>query len=547
MLMLLPIHRVSTMEQAGNNGEGLDRQRKTTRDLAKTHKATLLEAVEIIDVSGSDVDQTSEWRDRVVPAIADPSVHIVADSIDRILRAEAFNFRVFQDLLAAQTKIYTPGKIHDLTNPDDGFLAGLMALIGGREKAEIKRRVMAGREAARRRGEWPFKDESLPRGATFDRQLKRWGYDPAEAAVIRSVFHEYVVEGRALRALAREVGKPMQTIRYYLRNPIYKGMLVYDKKRGEPYPSLNGKQPDRRKIPRLRHEVIEVRVYGDLDAGQEEQLIDDQMWEAAQRRLAGNSRVFMRRREKGRADAWASGFLVSAIDRPSPNGFIRMPFATPERHQVYSNGGNQRSGHRYACRCARSSSGIARCGFRHPLSTQVDKTIDAYLEGLTNEGWFLDQVRARLDDGTDVDQTRRSLVAQQLDELDRREARLVGLYLDGRIKRGEHDRRQDQIRADRVALRAQQAELDSDAILLAESDVEKMTATWKWDRTWDHQRKRAWLSKYVHHIGLSNEGVEYSVIRIPAASGAVPVFGAGPRLNWVVPVFTRRAPRPRQG
>ena len=91
-IKLLPIHRVSTADQAGERGEGLDRQREATRRVAEAHGAILLEPVEIIDVSGSDLDQTTEWQRRVIPTISAPDVHVAADSIDRILRADAFNF-----------------------------------------------------------------------------------------------------------------------------------------------------------------------------------------------------------------------------------------------------------------------------------------------------------------------------------------------------------------------------------------------------------------------------------------------------------------------
>ncbi len=69
------------------------------------HGADLLDPVEIIDVSGSDVDQTQEWREVVLPAIKDPNVHVAMDTIDRLLRADSFNFRVFQDLLSSRTRI----------------------------------------------------------------------------------------------------------------------------------------------------------------------------------------------------------------------------------------------------------------------------------------------------------------------------------------------------------------------------------------------------------------------------------------------------------
>ena len=65
VLKLLPVHRVSTALQSGEDGEGLDRQRNATKAIVEALNARpnttaiALPAVEIVDVSGSDVDQTS--------------------------------------------------------------------------------------------------------------------------------------------------------------------------------------------------------------------------------------------------------------------------------------------------------------------------------------------------------------------------------------------------------------------------------------------------------------------------------------------------------
>ncbi len=549
VLKLLPIHRVSTADQAKEKGEGLDRQRETTRRLVEFHKAIALPPVEIIDVSGSDVDKTPEWRHRVLPLIADPDVHVAVDSIDRILRAEAFNFRIMQDLLATETRIYAPGKVHDLCTPEDSFMAGLLALMGGREKAEIKRRINAGREAARRRGEWPLRVEALPRGITYDRPAKTWGYDVPEAEVVRRAYDDFVLRGQSMRAIARKIGKPMQTVRVYLRNPIYKGWLVFDERRGEAYPAKNGRQPDRKKIQRRPEDVIRVQVFG--GHGQQPALIHPTLWEATQRRLADNSASFIRRRDAGRPDAWASGYLVSSLANTfsGTEGIVEIGFndGDPVMHHVYANGGSK-IGRRYSCRCVRAGNGVTRCGFRNPEGAPVNQTLDVYLTGLTRDGWFLDAVReASESDAADTTNDRAAL-ERRLADLKQREERLVGLALDGRIGRERHDREQDSIRAEREDVYRQMAALAVPEVQPNEDDLLRLEAQWAWQAEWDHQQKRAWLARYVVRIALSNDGIERALIRVPAGDDGMPVYIAGRRLDWVVPVFSRAAPRRnRQG
>ena len=542
-LKLLPIYRVSSDAQAGTSGEGLDRQRASAVSVARAHDAILLPPVEIINVSGSDLDATSEWRDEVLPLVADPQTHIVTDAIDRVLRAEEFNFRVMQDLLSSGTHIYTPGKVHDLEDPEDGFLAGLFALLGGREKAEIKRRMMAGREAARRRGEWPFKDAALPRGTTFDRTSKTWGYDGPEAEIIKSVYHDFVVRRQAMRAIGRTVGKPMQTIRGYLENHIYKGILRYDEKRGAKYRSKNGRQPDRKKIPRAPHEVIEVRVFGGAD--QEPQLVSDGQWEDAQRLLQANSKNFLRRRAEGRPETWASGFMVSALapeGRAREDGFIDLTMEDVNKHHVYSNGGPLGM-RRYSCACGRIQSSLPMCGLRGPRAAGVNQTLDAYLVALTSEEWFVEAVRAPVSEKGGGACVQRTMIESRLKDIEARDERLTEMRLDGRIARSRHAQEQDKLQQEQELLRRKLRRLAGEADLPEDADLARLQQDWSWDPTWSHERKREWLGRYVHRIGLSNEGVEYVVVRIPCADGAMPLYGCGHRQDWLVPVFARAAPK----
>lgn len=548
-LRLLPIHRVSTGLQAGQDGEGLDRQREATRRLIEsTAGAVALPPVEIIDVSGSDVAKTAEWKYRVMPLIAASDVHVAVDAIDRILRAEAFDFKVMQDLLATGTRIYAPGTVRDLSDPEDGFFAGLMALIGGREKAEIKRRIQAGREAARRRGEWPLRNSALPRGIAYDRKLKKWSYDEPEAAVIRSIYHQFVIERRSMRAIGRDIGKPIQVVRQYLVNPVYKGILRWDERRGEAYPAKNGKQPHRRKVKRPPEEVIEVRAFG--EGCKHEQLVSDRMWAAAQRILKANSLESRRRRAEGRPETWASGFLVSALaplGQLRDDGFIDLSLTDRTKHHVYANGGplGQR---RYSCHCGRGTSGLDPCGLRSPRAEAFNETLDAFLVGLTTEDWFVEAVQASVANLRAEPDGRRAMLDGRLQAVDEREARLQRLYLAGRIDPADHDAEQDRLRGEREGIRVELAHLDAEAGLPTPDDLADLRAGWAWNPEWDYTRKREWLQMYVYRIAVSNKGIEHAVVWVPAGDGDMPVFGTGQRMDWVTPVWSRAAPsRNRRG
>jgi DNA invertase Pin-like site-specific DNA recombinase len=541
VLKLIPIHRVSTAMQAGEDGEGLDRQRDATRRIIADRGAVALAPVDITDVSGSDVHQTSEWRDEILPLLSDSNTHIAVDSIDRLIRADGFNFSVMQDMLKTSTRIYTPGQIHDLSDPADGFMAGLYALIGGRDKAEIQRRMMAGREAARKRGEWPMRLGLLPAGITYDRPTKTWGYDDPQAEVVKRVFSDYVTEGRTLRAIARGMGKPHQSLRRWLQNHIYMGIVHWDTKAGAKVPTKNGKQARRKRIKRAPHEVIEVRVFGPGCALP--QLVPTDMWEAAQRRLLDNTERQNKARIKSQPHTWPAGFLLSAHAPrrvPIGDGFFRFGLNERNRHSIQSNGARGGT-HRYFCYCGRKETGLHRCEFRSAHSGPMLETLDAYMLAMTTEPWFLEAVQesASRPQAGDPAVQRKSLQAK-LNSYDKRESRLTRLYLDGRIGDSAHDGEQDKIRGEREGVKRALAGLVTPPLMPTSQDLDTLAKTWAWDPSWGHEKKREWLSKYVVSIHISNAGVEQVIVRIPAGSGSMPVFGSGYRLDWINPVLSSR-------
>ena len=162
-------------------------------------------------VSGSSVADSDEWQQIIVPSIQDPDTHLCVDAIDRIIRADSFDFRVFETLQSTDTKIYAPGKIHDLGNPDDAFLAGLLALLGGKEKREIKRRWMDAKEAKRRAGCWVNRLDATPFGTEYNRTAQKWHHSP-DADTVRQIYN-MVVDNVPIRQVATITGKTPAGIR----------------------------------------------------------------------------------------------------------------------------------------------------------------------------------------------------------------------------------------------------------------------------------------------------------------------------------------------
>ena len=286
-MKLLGIARVSTEEQAGDNGAGLNRQHDAIQRVAEANDAKLIGIVNIVDVSGSDVGSSKEWLTQVLPVIADPDVHIAIDALDRLIRAS--NFAAFGVLAACQsthTRIYTPAGTHDLARPDGVLVSGLLALIGGKEKAEIVRRSQAGKEAKRQRGQWVQSVDFLPRGIAYDRKTHTWSFT-AEADGVREMFM-MAAEGATQAEIGRRTGVPSQTIRSLLQNPIYDGRLVFASRSS----GRMANSKHQKKIPRPADHVIDVRVYSERD-----QLVPHELWLSVQARLRESEHAHRRTRE----------------------------------------------------------------------------------------------------------------------------------------------------------------------------------------------------------------------------------------------------------
>lgn len=176
MARLIGIARVSSDEQAGDNGEGLERQRVNIRNVAARLGVPNVTIVDVVGVSGSDLADTPQWKATIAPAVSQ-GADIVVDSLDRLIRASAFDFRVLQLLLAHKAKVVLPSNSYDTTNPRDRMTLTIFAGVGGYERSEIARRANEGKEAKRRAGHWVQDPALLPLGVTYDKKAKVWGYN----------------------------------------------------------------------------------------------------------------------------------------------------------------------------------------------------------------------------------------------------------------------------------------------------------------------------------------------------------------------------------
>ena len=499
-MKLVGLIRVSTEEQAADGRAGIARQQHEIEQIASREGADLIKVVTLIDVSGSDVGETPEWQNQVVPQLR-AGAHLVVDEISRVARPDKFDFSLVASLQETGVKVYTPSGPTELSTPEGYMKAAMGAVFGGMEKLTLKRRVREGKEAIRRDGGHAGPDITLPLGCTYNRATKRWEYTE-DAWKVQRAFEMFVVEGQPMAQIGREIGLTLQGVRVVLENPIYMGIRVYDQKRGiETYQRKNGRQPERKKVRRSDDEIIRVQVYGGAD--QEPALIDESQWRRAHTLRLNARKKAAKRRAKSQPKVYFTGFLLSG--RPGRAD-----------HVLYGKTSNLRKDY-YVCRCRDTATRGNRvpCGLRGLPADLTNRALDKLLVKLCrNHAWHKAMIQEVVGSQDDRDRQVRVLRGQ-IQEIKGKMEVLVDLLMDGRIHRTTHDNRWDKLQKSLDGAQAELDQLQDAGSGPTEEDLEAHARSLQYGAQWDHKRKRAWLSEHVAAIYVDEEGITGIVWRLP--------------------------------
>lgn len=519
-MKLLGIVRVSTLGQAGDSGDGLQRQRDSIQQIAADWGAEV-EIIEIEGVSGAHLRLTPEWCDRVVPALSrDPDTHIAVDSIDRLIRASSMDYGILGEIQRLAKRIYLPGRqIRDLAqSSDDALITVIAAAIAGREKAEIKRRGMAGKEARRKLGHWVA--GLLPPGIRWDKKTASWSHGPQhEVEMIQRIFRDYAA-GRTLDAIGTEVGRQSSTLLQWMRNDLYRGWLVFDERRKPSSgPGPDGRQARSTVIPRPESEVIRVQIMG--GQGQPPAIIDADLWSRVQtmaREAAGRHTTS---RAASREVGWLTGRMVAG-SRPLPE--IWSTDEDPiEIHRIYCcNFGD--SVH-YVCRCRMPKYATGgRCKTGEPLATLINTAVDRYLHDFTRDPDIAGQIVVAAERGTNDDGERRQRLQDRVNELLAQRQRAQRLVIRGLASEDDVADEIRDIKRQQDAAVAALAALDKPNAPTPD-EIRDEIAGWTWHADWSAAQKTAWLRHHNAVISITRTGVESLTIRFHSRSQPAHTLG----------------------
>src|ERR1043165_198936 len=279
MKRTIELIRVSTESQAGEDRASIPAQRAINRRTALAFGLTIVRSIEISDVSGAAVLLAPEIQE-LLKLMNDPEMHaVVAREFSRLMRPENFSdYALLQAFADSRTILYLPEGPIDFSNKAGRLMGTIRAAIAGLERSEILERTWSAKEEKRRAGGFPAGRNCLPYGVDYN---GTWSYTP-DAEKVKEMFRLILAGETSYVAVGRKVNLEAHRVRRILRNPIYTGVRVIDKKcdpsPAGKYATKNGRQGSRRKISRAEEEVIRVRVMDSLvsetDFNRTQQILD---------------------------------------------------------------------------------------------------------------------------------------------------------------------------------------------------------------------------------------------------------------------------------
>lgn len=407
---VLELIRVSTESQAAEDRASIPSQRAINRRTAVAYGLTIVRSIEMADVSGAAVLMAPEMKELLI-LISDREIHgVVAREFSRLMRPENFSdYALLQAFADTNTVLYLPEGPIDFTSKTGRLMGTIRAAIAGMERTEILERIWSAKEEKRRNGELGQSHKCLPFGVGYDFKSRKWFYT-ADSMRVKEAFRLLLSGNTSYGSIARTVAMHSHTVASVLRNPIYTGWRVIDKKRDSSaagkYVVKNGRQADRRKISRAPDEVIRVKVI-------EQPLVTEEEFNQAQRIMDHKKQFHWRMNDTTEHRFTYNGFLVCECGK-----------AIHSRAQWSDY---------YAC--------PAKCGTKYQRRDILDPHLDQiFAERLTSSAFLKRHVMPALE-RKPKPETNGEHAERQIELLTAKRRRILDTYFEGVINAGERDAR----------------------------------------------------------------------------------------------------------
>jgi DNA invertase Pin-like site-specific DNA recombinase len=483
MKKVIELIRVSTEEQAADDRASIPAQRSVNRRTCSQYGLQIVRSFEISDVSGASVLLAPEIQ-KLLAAMQDPSIDgVVAREFSRLMRPENFtDYALLQVFVDTQTVLYLPEGPIDLTTKTGRLMGTIRAAIAGLERAEILERIWSAKEEKRRCGE--LGQSNIVLGYGVGHEEGRGFYYKPEAELVREAFRRFLAGNHSYSQLAKFVGVTPRGMHIIMRNPIWTGWRVIDKKRDMSpagrYQKANGRQADRRKIPRSPEEIIRVRVIDDP-------LISEQDFQEVQ--------IIM---DLKQSKHWRSAGQIER--RFTYNGFLTCSECGAVIHTAFARRDY------YACKGRRTAHS---CRTKYMRREKLELLLDTMFTGRLTDPNFLENCLYEMEHRNDSSDSAASIrrLNAEIAALRAKRSRVIDGFIDGVIGQDERDRRL--VATDREIQAAENAllrETPSNPLDVA-TLIDEFAPLVDWEY-WPKEQKRLVLATMIPDIRVADYKVE---------------------------------------
>jgi hypothetical protein len=358
----------------------------------------------------------------------------------------------------------------------------IRAAMAGMERTEILERVWSAKEEKRRRGELAQSPIVLGYGIGYEKG--RGFFYTSDAERVRAAFQQFLAGAQSYKKLAEMVGVTPRGMHLILRNPIWTGWRVIDKKRDPSaagkYKGVNGRQSDRRKIARAPEDIIRVQVI-------ETPLISVEDFETTQHIMDLKQQNHWRTR-------------ADYVHRFAYNGFLTCSMCEEPVHTALARRDY------YACKGRRTAH---KCLSKYMVREKLEKGLDELFAEHLTKRCFLEQCLEVLQQRSAQNDSEVAILGltQEIKALHRKRERIVDSFIDGELTREARDQRLTAvdrgIRSAQEGL-AREAGAKPPAI---EQLIEAFAPLAEWEY-WTREQKRSVLSTLVPEIRVADYKIE---------------------------------------
>lgn len=475
--------RVSTEGQAAADRASIPGQRAVNRRTAQAFDLTIVRSIEISDVSGAAVLYAPEIQ-QLIKLIAAPDIHgVIAREFSRLMRPENFSdYALLQAFADSNTVLYLPEGPIDFSSKTGRLMGTIRAAIAGMERTEILERIWSSKEEKRKAGKLAQSRKCLPFGVGYEEA--RGFFYTEESEKVREAFRLLLSGNSSYHSIGRIVGIAAFNLRNLLRNPIYTGWRVIDKRRDmSPAGKVlkkDGRQGDRIKILRAPEDVIRIKVI-------EQSLISEAEFQQAQQVM-----------KVKRTRHWKT--QPQYLHRFTYNGFLTCA----ECEQIIYTG-LMRDDY-YICKGRRLAN---RCQTHYMRRDILDSALDELFADRFTDVSFLSDIAARYEEvSASSDTTQRvDRLESQIISLQAKRSRVLDSFFDGVITKTERDAKLSAL--DRDLTQAQESlmrerlpvELNTDLLI----EAFKVFTDWQYLKRDD---KRRILSTVIPDIHVADYRVK---------------------------------------